>query len=105
MEARDGLLLLLLAAILSSSCGILHGRSLKAEREPAGRFVKRHTLSYPPLTADLRQRLAGGRAFSHPVRARHDGRADRSVDTESTCGEKSALLETDPVSPYSISVR
>ena len=90
-----GLAVLSLAAILSLTCGILHGRSAGRDRKDgASQFVK---LRPPPLTARLRERLAGERPFSLPV-----ARDTRSDDAERTCGlKKTALLETNPVSPYS----
>ena len=70
MEARVGLAVLSLAAILSLTCGILHGRSAGRDRKDgASQFVKLRPP--PPLTARLRERLAGERPFSLPVARGH----------------------------------
>lgn len=97
MAGRVGLDLLVLAAMLSLSCGSLHGRN--SGKETARVFVKRRDPS-PPIDPplDLRERLAEAKPFSYPA-TELGTRATRSDG--GTCGlKKSAVLETDPVSPY-----
>ena len=97
------LVVLVLAAILSLGCGILHGRG-GAEGKTARLFVKRRdpSPSFRPHPA-LRLKLAEAKPFSHPA-AELGPRTARSDDADETsCGlKKSDHLETDAVSPYSI---
>lgn len=90
MGGRASLAVLLsLLAILSLSCAVLHGSSVKGERE-ARRFVKRHKTT--PV------RLAGAKPFTHQLHGTGDRHA-RAAEEEPTCGlKKSSVLETDPVS-------
>ena len=104
MAGRIGLVVVILAAVFSLTCGNLYGRS--SAGKTTRQFVKRRdpSPSFRPHLA-LRQKLAEAKPFSYPA-AELGARTARSADAdERNCGlKKPDLLETDAVSRHSISL-
>ncbi|CAI7994086.1 Sortilin [Geodia barretti] len=95
MAGRIGLVVVILAAVFSLTCGNLYGRS--SAGKTTRQFVKRRdpSPSFRPHLA-LRQKLAEAKPFSYPA-AELGARTARSADAdERNCGlKKPDLLETD----------
>lgn len=99
---RVVLVALLAASLLSPGGGILHERSIE---ENARRFVKRQDAGGRHIqpSLELRKRLNEARPFSYRPAEELGSRTARSDDQDSSCDLKmTALLETNPVSPYSL---